>query len=73
MNAAEKLTTLVEYIKAGRTVHINTGPRHLAINLRTFTKFEAIGRPVLKADAKSIYICTGKRYYCIDSCKINIA
>ena len=51
----------------------STALRHIKVTARDVAKFDAIGRPLFKADATSLYISAGKRYDCIDFCRITVA
>lgn len=73
MTATDKLSKILETLKAGRTVYISTALRHIKVTARDVAKFDAIGRPLFKADATSLYISAGKRYDCIDFCRITVA
>ena len=72
MNATEKLAKILEVLNAGKTVYIQTALRITKVTAKDVAKFAAINRPLFKADAKSLYISAGKRYDCIDFCKITV-
>jgi hypothetical protein len=72
-NAAERLAKILEVLAAGRTVYISTALRAIKITGKNVKQFEAAGRPLFKTDGKSLYISAGKRYDCIDYCKITVA
>ena len=71
--ATDKLAKILEVLDAGRTVYIRTALRATKVTAQDVAKFNAIGRPLFKADAKSLYISAGKRYDCIDFCTITVA
>ena len=73
MNAAEKLSKILEVLNAGKTVYIQTALRTTMVTAKNVRAFDAINRPLFKADAKSLYISAGKRYDCIDFCKVTVA
>lgn len=73
MNANDKLAKILEALDAGKTIYIQTALRITKVSLKDVRKFAAINRPLFKADAKSLYISAGKRYDCIDFCRITFA
>jgi hypothetical protein len=73
MTATEKMQKLLEGLAAGKTVYIANTLRTIKVTQRDVAKFAAINRPLFKADARSLYISTGKRYDCIDYCQVTMA
>ena len=73
MNAAEKLAKIHEVLTAGKTVYIQTSLRITKVTSKDVAKYAAVNRDLFKADSKSLYISAGKRYDCIDFCKITVA
>lgn len=72
MTPADKLAKILEVLNAGRTVFIATSLRVTKVTAKDLAKFAAIDRPLFKADASSLYISAGKRYDCIDFCRITV-
>jgi hypothetical protein len=64
MNTAERKNSFInEHLAAGRTVYIQTA-------LRTW-KLSRKHTAMVKVSGKSIYMQNGKRWDCIDYCKIS--
>lgn len=72
-NANDKLAKILEVLAAGRTVYISTALKHVKVTNKNVKQFDAIGRPLFKTDGKSLWISAGKRYDCIDFCRITVA
>lgn len=70
MNAKDELAKMLDFLKAGGTIYISTHLRTTKVTQKHIDKFEASGRPLFKATADSLYMSVGKRYDCIDWCKI---
>jgi len=72
MTANEKITKIIETIESGRTVYFSTMLRHTPVNLRTLNKFRNAGYELFKANGDSIMMRNGKRWECVDGCKITV-
>jgi hypothetical protein len=72
MTPDKKVEKLIEVLNAGKTVYIQSCTRITKIALKDLRKFDAIGRPLFKTDGKSLFMSVGKRYDCIDYCKITM-
>jgi len=70
MTVAKKIEKIVELIEAGSTVTFSTYLRSYPINLKTLNKFRKAGYDLFKADGKSLMMLSGKKYLCVDGCKI---
>ena len=73
MNAADKLNKITEVLNAGRTVYIRTALRNIKVTAKNVRDFAAINRPLFKVSGDSLYISSGKRYDCIDFCRVEVA
>lgn len=69
MTPAEKVERLFTLLKEGKTLYISTTLRATRVTQKHVDKWEAAGRPLFKADGKSMYMASGKKYVCIDYCK----
>lgn len=72
MNAQEKIEKLISYIKEGRTVRVSTPLRVTDIEAKHLAQWEKAGRPLLRAGKNSMYMASGKKYVCIDFCRIEV-
>lgn len=72
MTAAEKIAKMLEVIRSGRSIYIRTYTRAVKITKRDLARFEAGGHTLLKADDKSMYLASGKKFVCIDYCAITV-
>lgn len=72
MNAQEKLSKLLSVLSSGKTVYISTYLRCTKITAKHIAKFEEIGRPLFKVSGNSLFMSVGKRYDCIDYCKVTM-
>ena len=70
MTAQEKLSAITESLANGGTVYVSNHLRHWEITPKAAAKWEAIGRPLFKVVANSLYMGSGKRYVCISYCAI---
>ena len=68
--AAAKLEWINNAISSGRTVYVCTMTRSTKVRAKDVAKFDAIGRPLFKISGESLYMSFGKRYDCIDGCKL---
>ena len=72
MNAQEKINKMVETIKSGKTLVFSTYLKNIAVSPKTLAKWDASGYQLFKASGDSVLMASGKRYDCIDGCKITI-
>ena len=70
MTAQEKLSKLLSVLADGKTVYISTALRCTKVTEKDVAKFEEIGRPLFKVSGNSLFMSFGKRYDCIDYCKV---
>jgi len=68
--AAETLAWITDALASGKTIYVSTALRHTRITPKTAAQFAAAGRPLFKADDKSLYMSVGRHYDCIDYCQI---
>ena len=68
--AAETLARITDALASGQTIYVSTALRHTKITPKTAQQFADAGRPLFKADDKSLYMSVGRRYDCIDYCQI---
>jgi len=72
MNATEKMNKIVETIKSGKTLVFSTYLKHIAVSPKSLAKWEASGHQLFKVSGNSVMMASGKKYNCIDGCKITI-
>ena len=72
MTAQEKADRLYAVLAAGKTVDIATQTRTTRVTQKHVRSWAQSGRPLFKADSKSLYMACGKRYDCIDYCQITM-
>lgn len=72
MTATEKLAKILEVLKAGKTIYVQTTYRAWKITAKDVATFEAANRPLLKVNGNSLYMAVGKRYDCIDYCAFKV-
>ncbi len=72
MNAVEKMNKIVDAIKSGKTLVFSTYIKCISISPKAFAKWEASGYPLFKVSGNSLMMASGKKYNCIDYCKITI-
>jgi len=73
MSATEKVKKLMDFIRSGKTVYIQTATRCTKIDKKCLTKFEKGGHTLLKAVKDSVYMASGSKFVCINYCKITVA
>ena len=72
MTANDKMAKILEVLAAGRVVYISTALRSIKVTNKSVKDFEAINRPLFKVSGESLFISSGKRYDCIDFCRITV-
>lgn len=70
MNPDTKIEKLIALLEAGKTVYISSTWRSYPLTLKTLTKFRNAGYDLFKSDGNSVMMMVGKKYLCIDGCKI---
>jgi hypothetical protein len=73
MTGHEKLAKINTLLAEGRTITISTRLRGWSVTQRDVERFSKIGRALLKATDKSLYLSVGKRYDCIDGCRFTVS
>jgi hypothetical protein len=68
--AAETFAWITDALASGKTIYVATALRVTKVTPKTAAQFAAAGRPLFKADDKSLYMSVGRRYDCIDYCQI---
>ena len=69
---AETLAKMLDALATGKTVRVATAWRVTDITPKIAKKFADAGFPVFRASDKSVYMAVGRRYDCIDFCKIDV-
>jgi hypothetical protein len=72
MSAAEKIQKIIDTIESGKTVYVCTAYRHTKITPKTLNNWKKSGFELLKASGKNMLMAQGKKYVCIDYCKITV-
>jgi len=70
MKVSDKIKKIESLIESGHTVTFATAYRVCPVNLKTLNKFRKAGCNLFKADGKSLLMLFGKKYLCVDGCKI---
>ncbi|MFA6198968.1 MAG: hypothetical protein WC679_01015 [Bacteroidales bacterium] len=71
MTFQEKVDKLIKLLNENRTVYIQTIYRTIVVTKKTFDKFNNLNIELFKADNTGFYIRNGKRYDCLNGCKIS--
>lgn len=69
--AKRKLEWIIEKLNTGFTVYVSTYLKSWEITKKTYDKFESLNFPLFKVNKDSIFMASGKKYVCIDYCKIS--
>jgi len=69
---AETLAWMLDALATGKTVRVATAWRVTDVTPKIAKKFADAGCPIFRASDKSIYMAAGRRYDCIDFCKIEV-
>ena len=72
MESKEKLSKIIEALESGKTLFFSTCLKHIKVTPKTYKKWQKSGYELFKADSKSVYIAEGKKFSCIDGCKITV-
>jgi hypothetical protein len=67
---AEILSWITDALASNKTIYVDTANRITKITPKVAQQFDAAGRPVFRASDKSLYMSVGRRYDCIDYCRI---
>jgi hypothetical protein len=66
----EKLTQITKAIESGYTIYISNHYHQWKITKRTWDRLAAAGYAALVARGTGLYMVSGKKYVCIDGCRI---
>jgi hypothetical protein len=72
MTPEQKISKIIETAKSGKTVWIRSSWVAIKITKNLIKNWESSPTPLFKWDEKSMYVCRGKRYDCIDHCVITV-
>lgn len=72
MTAADNLAGITSALALGHTVHIVTETRSTVITPATARKWAAKGLTLFKATPSGLWMASGRKFVCIDYCKIVI-
>ena len=68
-----RIPAMIEALEAGKSVYLATCTRITEITPKTWQRWQAKGLKLLHADSNGHdYMASGKRFVCIDYCKITI-
>ncbi len=70
MTAQDKLNEIHKIIKQGYTVCFTTYLKQIQVNQKSVDSFRESGIELLKVKGESLFIANGKKYECVDGCKI---
>lgn len=68
----ETLAWITDALSSGKTIYVSTATRITKVTPKIAQQFNAAGRPVFRASDKSLYMSVGRRYNCIDYCRITV-
>lgn len=66
----ETLAWITDALSSGKTIYVSTATRVTKVTPKIAQQFDAAGRPIFRASDKSLYMSVGRRYDCIDYCRI---
>lgn len=72
MNAIQKLVQITRELTNGNAIYVTTMTRSMVVTPKQFFRCKAKGVDVFKVKGASLYLMTGKRYDCIDFCRITV-
>jgi len=72
MTPSEKLSGIMDALESGRTVFISTHTHTTKVNLKALNKWRKAGYELFKASSKSLYMASGRKFVCIDYCRITV-
>lgn len=72
MKASEKLEAIERALDSGRTIYVSTYTNHTKITPKSAAKWADAGMDLFKVSGNSLYMAAGKRFDCIDYCKISV-
>ena len=67
---AEILAWITDALASNKTIYVSTATRVTKVTPKIAQQFDAVGRPIFRASDKSLYMSVGRRYDCIDYCRI---
>ena len=67
-----RIPAMLEALEAGKSVMVSTCLHHTKITPKTLKSWQAKGLTLFRASGGSDYMASGKRFVCIDYCKITI-
>jgi flagellar biosynthesis/type III secretory pathway chaperone len=69
MTPQEKIDRILEAVESGKTVYISTATKNTKIDKKAIERFKKANAILFKADEKSMYMASGKKFVCIDYCR----
>jgi len=73
MTTQEKINKIIEIIESGRNVYFTTYiNKTTVVSKRTLNRFRKAGHELFKAQGNSIMMLNGKKYICMNGCKITV-
>jgi len=72
-DAKAKIDSMLAAIESGSVVYISTHTRSTKINKAALDRWTKAGLELLKASGESMYMASGRKFVCIDYCKITIS
>lgn len=73
MTNEARLNAIIEAFQQNRILYVQTAYRTWKITAKTFAAFERTQTPLFKLSGASLYMRLGKRYDCIDYCRLTVA
>jgi len=68
-----KIDSMLAAIESGSVVYISTHTRSTRIDKAALNRWTKAGLELLKSSGGSMYMATGRKFVCIDYCKITIS
>ncbi len=70
--AAEVHGAILSALSQGRTVYISTCMRHTKVTPKTLASWNKSGYALFKVSGNNLMMASGRKFVCIDGCKITV-
>lgn len=70
MTGHKKLAKILETIRSGKSVYFYTMTRCTEVSPKTLARWEKKGLQLFKATEDHLYLASGKKFVCVDGCRI---
>lgn len=72
MTATEKLDRINELIGMGKTLIFSTYLKHAQVSPKAAATWKKNGWTMFKVSGNNLFMASGKKFVCIDGCKITV-